>query len=142
MTQSLPAHTQFPADWYDDPHAPGGRIKRFWDGIAWTEFVYDLGIDFAVLAPGPREVSPAPVTQLHPQPEQAEVEVEVEVAEKTASDSPEEASDRRKLRFGTRKAARQLTKENVALQRQISELTETVARYEAELEKTRTVPLG
>lgn len=138
MTQSLPAHIQFPADWYDDPHAPGGRIKRFWNGIAWTEYVYDLGIDFAVRAPGPTEVTPAPVTQLYPQHERPEVEV----AEKTASDSPEEAPDRSNLRFGTRKAARQLTEENVALQRQISELTETVARHEAELEKTRTVPLG
>jgi hypothetical protein len=137
MNQSLPASTQFPADWYDDPNAPGGRVKRFWDGIAWTDLVYDLGIDVAVPAPGPTNDKAASVTTLHPSPEQAEVEV----VEETASDRPEEAPGRRIGLFGARKAARQLAQENDELQRQMSKLTATVARYEAVLDKARTAPL-
>ena len=135
MTQSLPATSQFPPDWYDDPNAPGGRVKRFWDGLAWTEFVYDLGFDFAVSAPGPTEDSAASITVLHPPPEQAEGEV----AEEVTSISPEEAPSRKIRRFGARKVARQLAEENDELQRQMSELTETVARVKAELEKLQPV---
>jgi len=137
MTQSLPASTTFPADWYDDPNAPGGRVKRFWDGIAWTDFVYDLGIDVPVPAPGPTNDRPASVTNLYSSPEQAEVKV----AEESATDTLEEAPGRKIGLFGARKVARQLAQENDELQRQMSELTATVARYEAVLDKARTAPL-
>ena len=135
--QSLPAHTQFPPDWYDDPQTPGGRVKRFWDGSAWTDFVYDLGVDFAVPVPGPTEHNAASVTHLYSQPEPVELEVEVaeevEVADETEVDRPEEAPVRKIRRFGARKIARQLAEENDELQRQVSELKETVARYKANL---------
>jgi hypothetical protein len=135
MTQTLPVKSQFPADWYDDPHAPGGRVKRFWDGIAWTDFVYDLGIDFAVSAPGPAEDGAVSVTRLHPPPKHAEDVV----AEEVVSISPDEAPKRKIRRLGARKVAQQLAEENDELKRQMSELTETVARIEAELEQLQPV---
>lgn len=135
MTQSLPANTPFPADWYDDPHAPGGRVKRYWDGVAWTDFVYDLGIDFAVPAPGPTSDRPATVTRLHALPEQPEAAVVAPSAEEVLAVGDEDVPARKIRRCGARKAARQLAQENLELQRQMSELSATVARYEAALER-------
>lgn len=135
MTQSLPASTQFPADWYDDPHAPGGRVKRFWDGVAWTEFVYDFGIDVAVPVPGPTDDKAASITRLFPPADEEEVAEEPKYSQETAADRPEEALDRKIGRFGARRVARQLAEENDELQQQVSELTEKLARFEAELER-------
>jgi hypothetical protein len=34
-SNTMPAMSETPAGWYDDPGNPG--IARFWDGAAWTE---------------------------------------------------------------------------------------------------------
>ena len=136
MTHSLPASTPFPADWYDDPNAPGGRVKRYWDGTAWTEFVYDLGVDIAAPVPGPGSEAPA-ISLVDPMPDTPEV---AETTEPAALEAAPEDTGRKVGFFGSRKAAKRLAQENDELQRQVSDLAETIARYEAELAKLESVP--
>lgn len=160
MTQSLPADTQtFPADWYDDPHAPGGRVKRYWDGSAWTEFVFDLGVDIAAPTPGPTNDGTPPVALVaEPEPEALQDEHQDEHQDERTEDPFEDAEVMDEAAalslaadpppsplapkigfFGARKAARQLAQENDVLLRQMSELSDTVARYEAELARMQAV---
>ena len=70
---------EFPADWYDDPNAPGGRVKRYWDGSAWTDHVFDTQMASANPSPGPPETTDTEA-ETAPPPEPASATAALEAA--------------------------------------------------------------
>jgi hypothetical protein len=111
-----------PAGWYNDPAATDG-LMRYWDGQSWTEHVHQ-----------PQE-SAAPDTT-NSGAESAGTETHYREPEDAASalapefETEPATSERQKIGvFGARKAANQLMDENEVLQRRLSSLERTVAKY-------------